>query len=276
MKAEINVEFNEASDRQEIQSGEEIKTLFGKLKKWLSDIKPIAFSGSYNDLSDTPSSLPADGGEAEKAVSDSTGADIAESFAKVKSNIAINRTTLGTQCRNLHDTLSVNWYQPGKTSVAGDGTVTTTITSDSRSFTYANSEHYITLEAGNYIITANTLEFAAGSSALIRGCNSDNQSLFALSVSSAGLHKAAFSLSEKTTIGIMYKLYSQTCTIMIRDADILDDTYEPYQPSLKEKLESHIASSDVDSEMSDTSVNPVQNKVIKAYIDQKIAEISGS
>lgn len=276
MKAEINVEFNEASDRQEIRSGEEIKTLFGKLKKWLSDLKPIAFSGSYNDLSDTPSSLPADGGEAEKAVSDSTGADIAESFAKVKSNIALNRTTLGTQCRNLHDTLSVNWYQPGKTSVASDGTVTTTITSDSRSFTYANSEHYITLEAGNYIITANTLEFAAGSSALIRGCNSDNQSLFALSVSSAGLHKAAFSLSEKTTIGIMYKLYSQTCTIMIRDADILDDTYEPYQPSLKEKLESYIASSDVDSEMSDTSVNPVQNKVIKAYIDQKIAEISGS
>lgn len=150
----------------------------------------------------------------------------------IKSQAAINRTTLGTQCKNLHDTLSVNWYQPGKTSVASDGTVTTTITSDSRSFTYANSEHYITLEAGNYIITANTLEFAAGSSALIRGCNSDNRSLFALSVSSAGLHKAAFSLSKKTTIGIMYKLYSQTCTIMIRDADILDDTYEPYQPSL--------------------------------------------
>ena len=165
-----------------------------------------------------------------------TNADIAESFAKVKSNIAINRTTLGTQCRNLHDTLSVNWYQPGKTSVASGGTVTTTITSDMRNFTYANSEHYITLEAGNYIITVNTLEFVSGSAALIRGCNSDNQSLFALPVSSAGLHKAAFSLSKKTTIGIMYKLYSQTCTIMIRDADILGDTYEPYKPSLQEQI----------------------------------------
>ena len=151
-------------------------------------------------------------------------------------DIAINRTTLGTQCKNLHDTLSVNWYQPDKTSVASDGTVTTTITSDSRSFTYASSEHYITLEAGNYIITVNTLEFVSGSAALIRGCNSDNQSLFALSVSSAGLHKAAFSLSEKTTIGIMYKLYSQTCTIMIRDADILDDTYEPYSNSVNTRL----------------------------------------
>ena len=161
---------------------------------------------------------------------------IDERLIKNRSDIAVNRTTLGYQCKNLHDTLSVNWYQPGKTSVTSDGTVTTTMTSDPRSFTYANSEHYITLEAGNYIITANTLKFAAGSSALIRGCNSDNQSLFALSVSSAGLHKAAFSLSEKTTIGIMYKLYSQTCTIMIRDADILDDTYEPYQPSVQEQI----------------------------------------
>lgn len=152
------------------------------------------------------------------------------------SDIAINRTTIGYQCKNLHDTLSVNWYQPGKTSVASDGTVTATITSDTRNFTYANSEHYITLEAGNYIITVNTLEFVSGSAALIRGCNSDNQSLFALSVSSAGLHEAAFSLSKKTTIGIMYKLYSQTCTIMIRDADILDDTYEPYKENVNKRL----------------------------------------
>lgn len=54
MKAQINVEFNESPNRQEIQSGEEIKTLFGKIKKWLTDLKPVAFSGSYNDLTDTP------------------------------------------------------------------------------------------------------------------------------------------------------------------------------------------------------------------------------
>ena len=54
MKAQINVEFNESPNRQELQSGEEIKTLFGKIKKWLIDLKPVAFSGSYNDLTDTP------------------------------------------------------------------------------------------------------------------------------------------------------------------------------------------------------------------------------
>lgn len=52
MKAQINVEFNESPNRQELQSGEEIKTLFGKIKKWLTDLKPVAFSGSYNDLED--------------------------------------------------------------------------------------------------------------------------------------------------------------------------------------------------------------------------------
>lgn len=54
MKAQINVEFNETPNRQELQSGEEIKSLFGKIKKWLTDLKPVAFSGSYNDLTDTP------------------------------------------------------------------------------------------------------------------------------------------------------------------------------------------------------------------------------
>ena len=33
MKAQINVEFNETPNRQELQSGEEIKSLFGKIKK---------------------------------------------------------------------------------------------------------------------------------------------------------------------------------------------------------------------------------------------------
>ena len=54
MKAQINVEFNETPNRQELQSGEEIKSLFGKIKKQLTDLKPVAFSGSYNDLTDTP------------------------------------------------------------------------------------------------------------------------------------------------------------------------------------------------------------------------------
>lgn len=54
IKGDVNVEFTEASSRQGLDSGDSVKTLFGKLRKWLSDLKPVAFSGSYNDLSDKP------------------------------------------------------------------------------------------------------------------------------------------------------------------------------------------------------------------------------
>ena len=53
--------FTEASSRANIVPGENQTTLFGKIMKWFSDLKAIAFSGSYNDLSDTPSSLPPSG-----------------------------------------------------------------------------------------------------------------------------------------------------------------------------------------------------------------------
>lgn len=53
--------FTESSTRANIVSGENQTTLFGKIMKWFSDLKAIAFSGSYNDLSNTPSSLPPSG-----------------------------------------------------------------------------------------------------------------------------------------------------------------------------------------------------------------------
>ena len=54
MEAQISVEFEEATSRQSLNSGETINTLWSKVKRWLSDLKAVAFSGSYNDLSDTP------------------------------------------------------------------------------------------------------------------------------------------------------------------------------------------------------------------------------
>ena len=61
----IKVEFVETANRQQISSGDNVNTLFGKIRKWLSDLKPVALSGSYNDLSEKPTSLPANGGTAQ-------------------------------------------------------------------------------------------------------------------------------------------------------------------------------------------------------------------
>lgn len=48
------VTFTQASTRENIASDEAHATLFGKISKWFADLKTVAFSGSYNDLSDKP------------------------------------------------------------------------------------------------------------------------------------------------------------------------------------------------------------------------------
>ena len=49
--------FTEASTRVNITSGETLSTLFGKIKKFFTDLKTVAFTGSYNDLSNKPTSM---------------------------------------------------------------------------------------------------------------------------------------------------------------------------------------------------------------------------
>ena len=63
--ADTAIEFTQAASRVNLVSGESIKTLFGKIMKWFADLKTVAFSGSYNDLSNKPTSLPANGGDAD-------------------------------------------------------------------------------------------------------------------------------------------------------------------------------------------------------------------
>lgn len=46
--------FLEAETRENIVSGEKLSTIFGKIKKWFSDLKIVAFTGSYNDLTNKP------------------------------------------------------------------------------------------------------------------------------------------------------------------------------------------------------------------------------
>lgn len=48
------VTFTEAEERTNIESQETMSTLFGKIKKWFTDLKTVAFTGSYMDLSNKP------------------------------------------------------------------------------------------------------------------------------------------------------------------------------------------------------------------------------
>ena len=50
------VTFTE-STREKPKSEEKLSTIVGKIVKWLADLKTVAFSGSYNDLTNKPASL---------------------------------------------------------------------------------------------------------------------------------------------------------------------------------------------------------------------------
>lgn len=49
--------FTQASTRANINSGETISTIMGKIKKFFADLKTVAFTGSYNDLTNKPEHL---------------------------------------------------------------------------------------------------------------------------------------------------------------------------------------------------------------------------
>ena len=46
--------FTQASTRNNIASGEKLSVIMGKIQKFFNDLKTVAFSGSYTDLSNTP------------------------------------------------------------------------------------------------------------------------------------------------------------------------------------------------------------------------------
>lgn len=52
--SDTTVAFSAASERVNITTGEKLSALFSKIAKWLSDLKPVAFSGNYSDLSNKP------------------------------------------------------------------------------------------------------------------------------------------------------------------------------------------------------------------------------
>lgn len=51
--SDVTVTFS-PDERTNIATGEKLSALFGKIAKWLSDLKTVAFTGSYSDLTDKP------------------------------------------------------------------------------------------------------------------------------------------------------------------------------------------------------------------------------
>ena len=151
-----------------------------------------------------------------------------------KSAIAVNKSALGYQRKNLLPypksivkggitfTCDENGYMTGSNT-----------TSDTRQWTSASAQYSMYLEAGTYYFSSFAETVCTNSDGRAYIIANGTQ---IVGVSTRETHvEKMFTLSEATTIYVMAKVYDGKVAFMIREADITDDSYEPYKPSLFER-----------------------------------------
>ena len=88
--------FTQAATRENIASGNKLSVIFGKIMKWFADMKAVAFSGSYNDLSDKPSIPTVGNGTVTiKQAGTSKGTFTMNQSGNTEINLTDNNTTYG-------------------------------------------------------------------------------------------------------------------------------------------------------------------------------------
>lgn len=172
---------------------------------------------------------------ASKATADENGVNIAESFAAVKNDIALNRTALGYKRKNLLPypksivkggitfTCDENGYMTGSNK-----------TSDSRTWTSANAQYSMYLEAGTYYFSSFAETVCTNSDGRAYILTGTQTQVVGINTRETHVEKK-FTLANSTTIYVIAKVYDGKVAFMIREADITDDSYEPYKPSLFER-----------------------------------------
>ena len=53
----VTADFSQASSRANLTTGEKISVAFGKIAKWFADLKTVAFTGAYSDLTGAPTKV---------------------------------------------------------------------------------------------------------------------------------------------------------------------------------------------------------------------------
>ena len=153
-----------------------------------------------------------------------------------RNDIAINRTALGYQRKNLLPypksivkggitfTCDENGYMTGSNK-----------TSDSRQWTSANAQYSMYLEAGTYYFSSFAETVCTNSDGRAYILTGEKNQVVGVSTRETHVEKM-FTLTEATTIYVTAKVYDGKVAFMIRYADITDDTYEPYKESVDERL----------------------------------------
>ena len=230
-----------ATDKQE---------LYSKINDNIDDISDLQITvASKADAKSVYNKATADSrflginGTAVKATADGTGANIAKSFAGVKSDIAVNKTTLGTQCKNLLyvDPSQLEFLK--SSSSVSNGVITLDNCSLSNYAGYPLGNGFKTEIGKKYTISLNNDCAITGYVYLGDGDRDSDDKSFSNANGYTNIPvncSYTFTATKVSTVMTIRSLASQKITgvikPMLRYADIVDDTYEPYQPSLQEQI----------------------------------------
>ena len=264
MEAQISVEFEEATSRQSLNSGETINTLWSKVKRWLSDLKAIAFSGSYNDLSDTPTTATTDT-DGLMSAEDKSKLDSVDDTYALKSlygdtTINVGRKS-GTDIGKCSTAEGYNTTASGEGSHAeGIGTKATGRDSHAEG-AFCIASGYDSHAGGNSSIASGLVSFS-------HGVQTSAQSVAEVAFGKYNIsrHSTLFSIGDGTADDARHNAFEITTTGgKLHDKDIatLDD------------IPTELPASNVTDIYSATGTEPVNGKAVASAISTKVDKISG-
>lgn len=157
-------------------------------------------------------------------------------IAVSKSDIALNRTALGYKRKNLLP-YPKSIVKGGITFTCDENGYMTSsnTTSDSRQWTSANAQYSMYLEAGTYYFSSFAETVCTNSDGRAYILTGTQTQVVGVSTRETHVEKK-FTLANSTKIYVIAKVYDGKVAFMIREADITDDSYEPYSDNVDTRL----------------------------------------
>ena len=283
MNAKINVDFEESASRQSLNSGDSLPTLFGKIKKFFSDLKTVCFSGSYNDLSDTPTTATTDT-DGLMSAEDKTKLDNADDTYALKS--LYGDTTINVGRKSGTDIGEYSVVIGHNSSATKQGAIAEGMDNTASGY-YSHAEGMVTTASG-YCSHSEGMQstadgeysHAGGKHSKADGCASFAHGWYVNAFSSTdknaghaafGMYNLAttstlFSIGDGTADNARHNAFEITATGgKLHDKDIatLDD------------IPTELPASNVTDIYSATGTEPVNGKAVASAISTKVDKISG-
>ena len=248
-------EFTVADKRENIASKEKMPKILGKIAKWFSDLKTVAFSGSYNDLSDKPI--------VDANISSTSTNPVQNKVVKNALDHKLNGYTVTytvpantggwRKIAQISDYFNFDLYTNGGWFSASKSMA---------HFQIQNIHGKIRIVQ----LSGKVLPNANNGIAKIRMVRvSDDVDTWILEeYSPSSINPEVYTFTMAGSLKLTPLDGSVDSTTSFKDSVVLDVLDIPT---------GHVITTGaVDNTMSDTSEHPVQNKVIKAYVDKKASE----